>query len=161
MPSLLACQSGPARVVFTSSLGHRNSPLDFDDLELKHNYSTLKAYGRSKLMNLLTAREFHKRYGTSNLIASSFHPGAVRTPIWSKGGVLARLLGLLMYPFMWPVEKGADTFIWLASSDDEAVLGAAGSYFFDRRKRRPAEFATDDAAAKLWSVSDELIAPYL
>ena len=81
-------------------------------------------------MNLLTARELHKRYGHSNLIASSFHPGAVRTPIWSKGGVLARLLGLLMYPFMWPVEKGADTFVWLASSDDEAVLGAAGGYFF-------------------------------
>ena len=52
--------------------------------------------------------------------------------------MLARLLGLLMYPFMWPVEKGADTFIWLASSDDQAVLGAAGSYFFDRRKRRTA-----------------------
>ncbi|MBQ85347.1 MAG: short-chain dehydrogenase [Gammaproteobacteria bacterium] len=161
MPSLLACQSGSARVVFTSSLGHRNSPLDFDDLELEQNYSTLKAYGRSKLMNLLTARELHRRHGHSNLIASSFHPGAVRTPIWSKGGVLARLLGLLMYPFMWPVAKGADTFIWLATSDDEAVLGAAGSYFFDRRKRRTAEFATDYAAAKLWSVSDELIAPYL
>ena len=58
-------------------------------------------------------------------------------------------------------EKGADTFIWLASSDDEAVLSAAGSYFFDRQKRRTAEFATDDAAARLWSVSDELIAPFL
>lgn len=161
LPSLLDHEGEPARVVFTSSLGHKNSPLDFNDLGLEKDYSTLKAYGRSKLMNLLTARELHKRYGDNKLIASSFHPGAVRTPIWSKGGILARLIGLVMYPFMWSIEKGADTFIWLASADDAEVLGAEGNYFFDRRKPRIAEFATDEAAAELWRVSEQLIEPYL
>ncbi|HAR89880.1 MAG TPA: short-chain dehydrogenase [Gammaproteobacteria bacterium] len=160
LPSLLDHEGDPARVVFTSSLGHKNSPLDFDDLGLEKDYGTLKAYGRSKLMNLLTARELHKRYGDSKLIASSFHPGAVRTPIWSKGGILARLIGLVMYPFMWSIEKGADTFIWLASAEDAEVLSAEGSYFFDRRKPRIAQFATDEAAAELWHVSEQLIEPY-
>lgn len=162
LPQLLrqAAQS-EARIVFTSSLGHKNSPIDFDNLNLDKDYSTLKAYGRSKLMNLLMAREFYRRYGQQNLITSSFHPGAVRTAIWSKGGVLARLIGLVMYPFMWSVEKGADTFIWLASSNDEAVVSAAGNYFFDRRKVGIAEFANDEAAQRLWQVSEEMIAPYL
>ncbi|MCG8413060.1 MAG: SDR family NAD(P)-dependent oxidoreductase [Pseudomonadales bacterium] len=152
---------GEARVVFTSSLGHKNSPLDFDDLNLDKKYSTLKAYGRSKLMNLLTAREIHRRYGHQAIIASSFHPGAVRTAIWGKGGFLATVLGFVMYPFMWSIEKGADTFIWLASSQEEAVKNAAGNYFFDRRQPSIADFATDEAAKRLWEVSEELIQPHL
>ena len=160
LPSLLEHEGDPARYVFTSSLGHKNSLLDFNNLGLEKDYSTLKAYGRNKLMNLLIAREIHARYGDNKLIASSFHPGAVCTLIWSKGGILARLLGLAMYPFMWSIEKGADTLIWLASAGDVEVLRAEGNYFFDRRKPRIAEFATDEAAAELWRVSEKLPEPY-
>ncbi len=162
LPLLLnRAAQGEARIVFTSSLGHKNSPLDFDDLNLDKKYSTLKAYGRSKLMNLLTAREIHRRYGHQGIIASSFHPGAVRTAIWGKGGVIATLLGFVMYPFMWSIEKGADTFIWLASAQDEAVKNAEGNYFFDRRQPSIADFATDEAAERLWQVSEELIQPFM
>lgn len=162
MPALVSAgEKDVVRVVFTSSLGHKNSPLDFDDLNLENSYTTLKAYGRSKLMNLLTARSLHERFRDKNIIASSFHPGAVRTAIWGKGGILARLIGLVMYPFMWSIERGADTFIWLASSDEQAVLNADGKYFFDRKCPSIAEFATDDAAEQLWYKSEELIAPWL
>lgn len=161
MPGLLAAaEQGEARVVFTSSLGHKNSPLDFDDLNLEKGYSTLKAYGRSKLMNLLTAREVQRRYGEHGIIASSFHPGAVRTAIWGKGGALASFLGLVMYPFMRSVEAGADTLIWLASSADPDARQANGQYFFDRRTPGIADFATDDAAERLWRQSEELVAPF-
>ncbi|MDO9317981.1 MAG: SDR family NAD(P)-dependent oxidoreductase [Gammaproteobacteria bacterium] len=149
------------RVVFTSSYGHNNSALDFDDLNLEKDYTTLKAYGRSKLMNLLTARELQRRYGDRNIVASSFHPGAVRTPIWGKGGSVGRFLGIAMYPFMVSIAKGADTFIWLASSQDEASVNASGHYFYKRGRPRTAAFATDEAAAKLWQVSERLIEPYL
>ncbi len=75
MPALeRASASGLARVVFTSSYGHENSPLDFDDLGLNNGYKTLVAYGRSKLMNLLTARELQRRVGGHNIVTSSFHP---------------------------------------------------------------------------------------
>lgn len=158
---LEAGNSGVKRVVFTSSYGHNNSPLDFDDLNLEKDYTTLKAYGRSKLMNLLTARELQRRYGDRNIVASSFHPGAVRTPIWGKGGLVGRVLGVVLYPFMVSVEQGADTFIWLASSEDEASVRAGGHYFYKRSRPRTAAFATDEAAAKLWQVSEGLIEPYL
>lgn len=162
MPAILAAaEQGLARVVFTSSYGHFNSALDFEDLGLSSGYSTLKAYGRSKLMNLLTARELHNRMGGRNVAASSFHPGAVRTPIWKKGGLVARVLGLLFYPFMIDVEKGADTLIWLASSGDEASRNPGGKYFFKRRRAATAKFATDEEAKRLWQISEELIAPFV
>jgi len=158
LPALLrSAESGSARVVFTSSLGHKNSPLDFNDLNLEQGYTTLKAYGRTKLMNLLMAKEMHKRFGDQGLICSSFHPGAVRTPIWGKSGFLATMLGLAMYPFMWSIEKGAETFIWLASSEDSEVKNAQGAYFFDKRRAATAKFATDEAASQLWEVSEELV----
>lgn len=163
LPALMkgAATGHGARVVFTSSLGHKNSPLDFDDLNLSHGYGTLKAYGRSKLMNLLTARALDWRHREHGIVVSSFHPGAVRTAIWSKGGLLARVLGVAMYPFMWSVEKGADTLIWLASSNDEEALQAQGRYFFDRGTPPVADFATDDAAEKLMLKSQEILAPWL
>lgn len=161
LPAVLkAADEGLARIIFTSSYGHFNSALDFDNLGLAKGYSTLKAYGRSKLMNLLTARELQLRLEGKNVVVSSFHPGTVRTPIWNKGGALARILGLVMYPFMKTIEQGSDTFIWLASSEDPASSGADGRYFYKRKRAETAKFATNEDAQRLWQVSEELIAPY-
>lgn len=153
-------EQGLARIVFTSSYGHTHSPLNFDDLGLEEDYKSLKAYGRSKLMNMLTAREVQRRYSEHNIVASSFHPGAVRTPIWGKGGPVARTLGVVLYPFMVSIEKGADTLIWLASSQDESSVQADGQYFVRRSRSKTADFATDEAAQNLWQVSMELVSPY-
>jgi NAD(P)-dependent dehydrogenase (short-subunit alcohol dehydrogenase family) len=161
LPSVLnAAGEDLARIVFTSSYGHFNSALDFDDLGLTQGYSTLKAYGRSKLMSLLTARELQNRLAGKNVVASSFHPGTVRTPIWNKGGVLARLLGLVLYPFMKSVVEGSSTLIWLASSEDRASKGPEGHYFYEGKRAETAKFATDADAKRLWQISEELIAPY-
>lgn len=161
LPAIESAANGDlARIVFTSSYGHFNSALDFEDLGLEEGYTTLKAYGRSKLMNLLTARELQRRLKDKNVTVSSFHPGTVRTPIWNKGGLLARLLGLVLYPFMRSQEQGSDTFIWLASSSDPESRGADGSYFFERQRAKTADFATDEDAARLWQASEELIASY-
>ncbi|MEX2468563.1 MAG: SDR family oxidoreductase [Pseudohongiellaceae bacterium] len=151
----------PSRVVFTASYGHNHSPLDFNDLNLEEGYTTLKAYGRSKLMNVLTARELQRRHAEEGIVASSFHPGAVRTAIWRKGGTLARLMGLAMYPFMRSEEKGAETLIWLAASGAEEARQPGGDYFQDRHKAGVAAFVTDESARRLWEVSEELVQPYL
>lgn len=162
LPALLVGgEQSIARIVFTSSYGHTHSPLDFDDLGLEKGYTSLKAYGRSKLMNLLTAQELYRRYGENNIVTSSFHPGAVRTPIWGKGGPIARLLGIVLYPFMISVEKGADTFIWLASSQDDAAVQANGHYFVKRTQTTPAKFATQEQAQRLWELSIDMTTPYM
>ena len=161
LPAILkAADERLARVVFTSSYGHFNSALDFDDIGLSEGYSTLKSYGRSKLMNLLTAMELQSRLVDNNVVTSSFHPGTVRTPIWKKGGLLARILGLLLYPTMISQEKGADTFVWLASSEDSPSKSADGHYFFKRQRAKVAKFATAEEAKRLWQLSEKLVAPY-
>jgi NAD(P)-dependent dehydrogenase (short-subunit alcohol dehydrogenase family) len=162
LPSLeKAASTALVRIVFTSSLGHKNSPLDFDDLNLMEGFSTLKAYGRSKLMNLLTAQALHRRFGANNIAVSSFHPGAVRTAIWSKGGAVARVLGFLMYPFMRSEAKGAETLIWLATSSEDGAKAPQGRYFVDKRPAQTASFVTDEAGEQLYQESLRLINPWL
>ncbi|MBI90396.1 MAG: hypothetical protein CMQ48_00530 [Gammaproteobacteria bacterium] len=112
-------------------------------------------------MNVLTARELHRRFKDKNIVSSSFHPGAVRTPIWRKGGLVGTLLGLVMYPFMRRVEKGAETFIWLASSEDDTARNPNGDYYFDLKLGSAAPFADKEAAEKLWRISEELIQPFI
>ena len=141
------------RIVFTSSRGHFHSALDFDDLDLSRGWTIMKAYGRTKLMNLLTAMELHRRHGDQGLAASSMHPGGVRTGIWNKAGLLGRIVGIVGGLFMISSEEGADTLTWLATSPEAAA--PAGQYYYQRKARRKAPFATDEAARRLWDVSAE------
>ena len=48
--------SASARIVSTSSVGHYRGTMDFDDLGFERGYRIMRAYGRSKLANVLYAR---------------------------------------------------------------------------------------------------------
>lgn len=52
---------GDARVVTQSSAAHEQGEMDFSDLNWEESYSKWKAYGRSKLANLLFAYELQRR----------------------------------------------------------------------------------------------------
>ncbi len=53
-------------------------------------------------------------------------------------------------------EKGARTSVYLASSPD--VAGTSGAYFYKCREKQPSAAARDDEAARrLWAVSEELV----
>ena len=53
--------SAPARIVSTASAVHQGAKLDFDDLQLAKGFGPMKAYGRSKLCNILFTRELARR----------------------------------------------------------------------------------------------------
>ena len=74
-------QTGNSRVVTVSSIAHCYGPLHFDNLYGEKNYSPTKAYGYSKLANLLFMRELQRRYHkkSDSLISSAAHPGSTRT----------------------------------------------------------------------------------
>lgn len=77
MDTLLA--SG-ATVVNTSSVAAKAfARLDLDDLGNERAYHPRRAYGDSKLANILHARELQRRFGPRGLNAASFHPGGVAT----------------------------------------------------------------------------------
>ncbi|RKP23595.1 hypothetical protein SYNPS1DRAFT_9387, partial [Syncephalis pseudoplumigaleata] len=80
----------PARVVFTSSLGHYGTylggiRLTLDDVNSKRYYSSMMAYGHSKLANIMTAsylaRQEPRTDGRPTVLINSVHPGVVRSEL--------------------------------------------------------------------------------
>jgi NAD(P)-dependent dehydrogenase (short-subunit alcohol dehydrogenase family) len=146
--------SAPARVVSTSSMAHQGA-LDFSDLQSARGYNGWKAYGRSKLANILFTRELARRLEGTGVTANCLHPGVVATRFGdASGGWTSRFMPLVRMFAVSP-EQGADTIIHLASSSE--VEGVTGQYFVKRKIAQPSAAARDDAAAKqLWEASEAL-----
>ena len=162
MPNLKrAAAQSQARIVFTSSVAHKRAAIDFDNLNLVGNYSILNAYGKSKLMNVLTARQMQKVVGKDNIVVSSFHPGVVSTGIWKYGGAIVGFLGVLAKPFVLNAKQGAETLVWLATSNDEASSNANGNYFFECKRAETGDFVSDNSAEQMWQQSLTLLKNYL
>ncbi|MDE1147824.1 MAG: oxidoreductase [Azospirillaceae bacterium] len=71
-------QAGGARVVSLSSLGHRFSPVVFDDPNFeRREYDRWQAYGQSKTANVLFALGLEARGGAYGVHAFSVHPGSI------------------------------------------------------------------------------------
>ncbi|RLM75813.1 oxidoreductase [Halorubrum sp. Atlit-26R] len=83
---------GDARVVTQSSGAHEQGEMDFSDLNWERSYGKWKAYGRSKLSNLLFAYELQRRLdaaggsetgdgddGAPNVRSVACHPGYTDT----------------------------------------------------------------------------------
>jgi len=145
----------PARIVNVASGAHRGGHIDFDDLNLEKDYSGWKAYGRSKLANVLFTYELARRLVGAGVTANCLHPGAVSTNLLNKVGGLPGKIMRLFTPFMRTPEKGADTMIWLASSPE--VEGITGKYFVDRKAQATRLESYDAAvAARLWEASERM-----
>jgi NAD(P)-dependent dehydrogenase (short-subunit alcohol dehydrogenase family) len=147
--------SAPARIVNTASDAHQGATIDFSDLQGEKNYSATRAYGRSKLCNILFTRELAGSLAGTGVTANCLHPGFVATRFGDEaGGMVGRFLGLAKF-FARTTEKGAETIVYLASSPE--VSNESGLYFVDRRKATPSSAAQDDdTARRLWAVSVEL-----
>src|SRR6185436_971113 len=99
------------------SVGHRRGTLDFDDLGFERGYSIMRAYGRSKLANVLFAAELARRLDGTGVTSNSLHPGAVATNIWSGAPLWAKpLIQILFRPFLISAEEGAKRIVQLAAS---------------------------------------------
>ncbi len=150
-------RTAPAgRVINVASSMHRLGTLDWDDLAFAHGYGGMKAYGRSKLANLLFTRELARREAGTPLTVNAMHPGRVATGIWKVGfAPIDRLAQWAVAPFALTPEQGADTILYLATSPE--VAGVSGKYFIERKPVMPSEAARDDALARrLGEVSEML-----
>ncbi|HEX9504411.1 MAG TPA: SDR family oxidoreductase, partial [Acidimicrobiia bacterium] len=147
-PQLTAGAS--ARVISVSSDLHKRARhgLDFDDLQSEHEYRGVRAYGRSKLANILFTRELARRWDGTGVTANSLHPGVVSTRLGADGdmGRMASVAMVLLKPFILSPQQGAQTSIYLASSPD--VEGITGAYWVKSASTTPAPAAQDDAAAR-------------
>ncbi|MBO0846188.1 MAG: SDR family oxidoreductase [Nocardioides sp.] len=149
--------SAPARVVFTASGGHYNGTLDFDDLGFEHGYTIMRAYCRSKLANVLTARHLARELDGTGVTVTSLHPGEIATNIWNGAPWFARpVLAVLKRVPMESPEVGGSRLAYLATSPE--VEGETGGYYQRNRLREPSELARDDALGdRLYAVSAAMV----
>ncbi len=119
----------------------------------------MQAYARSKLANIYFTRELARRLEDSGVTVNAVHPGVVATGFARDGDTkgLVPWLMALTRPFYRSPEKGAQTSIFVASS--AALDGVTGKYFANSKETQPTSVAQDDEAARrLWTASEELIA---
>jgi NAD(P)-dependent dehydrogenase (short-subunit alcohol dehydrogenase family) len=86
-------QSAPARIINISSGSHRDGRIDFDNLQLQEGYSWNRAYGNSKLANILFTIELAERLEGTAVTANALHPGWVATNIGANNVPIFGRLG--------------------------------------------------------------------
>lgn len=148
-----------ARVINTASVANRFGKLDFDNIELEHKYSAGRAYGNSKLANILFTRELHKRFADSGIVTAAFHPGVVGSNFAAESSSLLSLAyGKFAKRFLLSSEQGADTLVWLATATPGTDF-APGETYEKRQllKVNPQAF-DEDVAHQLWEKSEQFTA---
>eukprot|EP01125_Pyxidicula_operculata_P001369 TRINITY_DN11265_c0_g1_i1.p1 TRINITY_DN11265_c0_g1~~TRINITY_DN11265_c0_g1_i1.p1 ORF type:complete len:314 (-),score=79.68 TRINITY_DN11265_c0_g1_i1:64-1005(-) len=153
-------KSGKARIVNVSSEAHKGAKgLNFDDLQLKNDYSPWGAYSASKLSNILFTKELQRRLDEeeSDIVTYAVHPGFVQTELTRyMDGVVGAVAGLAANVIAKTVENGSLTSIKTAT--DPAVADVKAKYWSDCEVAQPTQYAEDmEAAKKLWEVSVNLL----
>ena len=147
--------SAPARVVNVSSSSHRKARINFDDLLGHRGYRGMRAYGQSKLGNVLFTYELARRLEGTGVTANALHPGVVATRFLANNGKIGPIFSFFFGLKGISPENGARTSVYLASSDE--VEGITGGYYEKSQAVRSAPASYDEAAAaRLWKVSAEM-----
>jgi retinol dehydrogenase 14 len=148
--------SAPSRIVITASTGHYAGTMDFDDLGFEKGYQIMRAYSRSKLANVLHARNLAAELADSGVTVNALHPGAVATDIWSGAPWFARpILAIAKRWMRSPAEGGANiTHLGIGPE----VEGRTGGYYDDDQLKEPSDLARDESvSARLREVSAEMV----
>lgn len=157
---LLPAMGAGARTIAVSSTGHEHCPgMNWDDLQFDQGWLSGSAYCQAKLANILFTRELARRHGPRGLIAHAMHPGVVDSNFAShcEPGMKAYMESNLDRST--PPDVPARTLVWLASGDEPGTVN--GRYFHNMAEAECSAAAQDDvAAARLWQVSEALVAGY-
>jgi NAD(P)-dependent dehydrogenase (short-subunit alcohol dehydrogenase family) len=146
-----------ARIVNVSSEAHRGAKMRWDDLQFeKTPYRGFKAYGQSKLANVLFTYELARRLEGTGVTANCLHPGVIGSGFGQTYGSALSILVKIARPFMLTPEEGARTSVYLASSPE--VAGVTGKYFSKCKPVKSNAVSYDvQSQQKLWSLSEQLV----
>jgi retinol dehydrogenase-14 len=149
--------NAPARIINVSSRSHEGASINFDDLqsEQHYNFGGYKAYGQSKLANLLFTYELARRLAGTGVTVNAVHPGTVASGFGENNNGVMKFSMKIYHQFSLTPEQGADTVVYLASSPD--VEGITGKYWTLRKAVASSPQSYDqDAQKRLWTVSAQL-----
>ena len=138
----------PSRVINVASQVHTSGSMDFEDLGWRAKYSMFKAYGRSKLANIMFTYDLAERWRDLGITVNALHPGVIATNL----GGMPKFMKL----FLPKAEKGARTSLYLATSAD--VAGVTGKYFKNcKEAKSSAESHDRGIRQRLWKITTELV----
>ena len=149
-------ESAPARVINVSSSSHAHpGRFRLEDLPEPGSNRGYRAYGRSKLCNILFTYELARRLEGTGITVNALHPGLVQTNIARNNGLLGRMVNFFIGARGVDADRGAETLVYLAASPE--VEGVTGKFFVDCRAV-PSSVLSYDAglAAELWEMSERL-----
>ena len=162
----LLLQHVTRRVVTLSSSGYRIGAIDFDDLQWeRRSYRAWRAYGQSKLANLLFTAELQRKLigAGSNIKATAAHPGYAATNLQFHSGNRAMdALSAVGNRFLAQDEDGgALPTLYAAVADIPGNSFAGPAHFMEWRGgaklvKRSAAAEDMDVARRLWEVSEQL-----
>ncbi|ACY97387.1 MULTISPECIES: oxidoreductase [Thermomonospora] len=163
---LPALRAAPApRVVTVTSMLAWAGRIDFDDLQGERRYGRWRAYGQSKLANLLFAKELDRRVAEVTSVAA--HPGYAATNLQLVGPRMAgerfteRLMKAANGLFAQSDADGALPSLYAATAPDVRGGACYGPRFLQQRGlptqvRTPPAADRQDVARRLWEVSEKL-----
>lgn len=154
----LLSHSPSPRVVNLGSNMHRLGRIHFDDFFLSENYNGVISYSQSKLACILFTYELGRRF--KKIGCTCYHPGAVNTDIGNaNAGGIYKLGWTIVKPFFSSIERGAETGIYLATSQE--VEGITAKYFYGKRIVRSSQQSYNvQLSERLWNDSEKLIRDY-
>lgn len=148
-------KSDNPRIVNVSSGAHIKGHFDPGNFQSEKKFSPFGTYRNTKLLNILFTFELAHRLKGKGITVNALHPGVVSTNFGSEFKGVYQFFGRIVKLFLISAEKGAETSVYLASSDE--VKDVTGKYFI---KCKPAE--TQNAAITienrrtLWEISEIL-----
>jgi NAD(P)-dependent dehydrogenase (short-subunit alcohol dehydrogenase family) len=149
--------SAPSRIVNVSSSLHRVGSVDFEDLQNEKNYNKSRPYADAKLMLVMFTYELARRLEGIGVTVNALHPGFVATNIGENaGGLLSKITFKLMRPLQLSAKKGAETQIYLSSSDE--VKGVTGKYFVKKKEVKSAPISyIQNVQKQLWDKTMDML----
>lgn len=154
----LVKKESESRIINVSSAAHHFvKGMQWDDINYKDDFKMgLKAYGQSKLGNILFTKQLAKKLQKDGVTVNAIHPGGVNTSLGNQNNsLLGRVLKIILKPFFRSPLKGANTIIYLAEIDGLSITGA---YWVDGRVAKTSHYSKNEAEAeKLWKLSEKLV----
>lgn len=152
------------RVTVLSSMAHNWGSINFDDLQSEQRYNRWRAYGQSKLANLLFAYEFARRAKAagSPIVVTAAHPGYAATKLQSKTeSLMDKVMAVGNAIVAQSAAAGALPTLYAATEDipSGSYVGPDG---FQQQRGKPRLVGSNRAsrdeavASRLWDVSEEL-----
>ena len=148
---ILSASKG-SRVVNVASNAHIGASIDFDNINAEKVNSFWKAYCISKLMNIMFTYRLAEMQ--DKVTINALHPGFVDTNIGgNEGSVIKRIVKFGSKLFARTVENGADSSIYLSTSDE--VENISGKYFFKCKPIKSSKASYDkNQWNKVWSLCE-------